>query len=370
MIYHFLTEIEHFSEFKGGAISRWAANVLRDEPDTHIVCSSADDTWRFSPDRIHLAPGIRRYLGFRARRLYPPQVSGPILRHFYGRDVPPIQKGDVMWVHGVPALAEALLPVARKAGAKLVFHLHSSAFVTHSSIVIRRLQREAAKVVFCSKFLSNEAHARFPTLTSTAVLYNGADETMFFPPERRDGSGIPVVLFASRLVPQKGAHALLEAMQLLEQRGVPIKAKIFGASFFGGSAVTDYMRSLQQNVPSNVAFAGYESGHALAQHFREADIFCLPATYNDPFPLAILEAMASGLPVVASDAGGIPEIFTEGGGILVPPNDAITLADTLERLVRSPDERRSISEDGLRSFLRRFTWSSIIRSYQSILASL
>lgn len=369
MIYHFLPEAEHFSEFEGGAISRWAAKVLRDESDTHIVCSSADETWGFAPERIHLAPGIRKYLQFRARRFYPPQVSGPVLRHFYADDLPSIQTGDVMWVHGVPALAEALLPVAKKAGAKLVFHLHSSDFVAHSSLVMRRLKRHADLVVFCSEFLAAEARRRFPDLTRTAVLYNGADEAMFYPPASREHEGAPVVLFASRLVPEKGAHVLIDAMRLLEQRGVQLKAKIFGASFFGGSAVTNYVRSLHQNVPSNVEFCGYESGHALAQRFREADIFCLPATYNDPFPLAILEAMASGLAVVASSAGGIPEALSDGSGMLVTPSDPQALADVLGQLATDDALRTKIAERAVFIFQGRFSWSTVRAGYQKLLAS-
>ena len=78
------------------------------------------------------------------------------------------------------------------------------------------------------------------------------------------------------------------------------------------------------------------AGKALAEEFRLANIFCLPATYNDPFPLAILEAMASGLPVVSTKRGGIPEAFVEGGGVLVAPSSARELADAIQKLAFDP----------------------------------
>ncbi len=59
--YHLLTEAEPFSEFHGGAISRWAGNVLRNASHSVVVCPSADNTWKFAPESITLLPGLKRY---------------------------------------------------------------------------------------------------------------------------------------------------------------------------------------------------------------------------------------------------------------------------------------------------------------------
>jgi spore coat protein SA len=369
MVYHFLPEAEHFSEFKGGAISRWAANVLRNEPDSHIVCSSADDTWGFASERIHCAPNIRKYLKFRARKHYPPQISGPLLRHFYGRDLPVFQRDDVVWVHGVPAIAEALSKNIQNAGAKLVFHLHSSAFVQDSRSMLNNLQRDANLLVFCSNFLRNQALKRFPDLSKAVVLYNGADEAIFHSPLSRSRSGSLTVLFASRLVPEKGVHVLMDAMRLLERRGIDLRLKVFGASAFGGSATTTYIRELQRAPPSNVEFGGYKSGLALAQEFQAADIFCLPATYEEPLAMVLLEAIACGLPVVASSVGGVPEVISSRSGILVPPSDPEALASALAKLVASRELREEMSREGVYVFKEHFTWGRIHDAYLHLLGS-
>jgi spore coat protein SA len=81
-----------------------------------------------------------------------------------------------------------------------------------------------------------------------------------------------------------------------------------------------------------------------------------------------VEAMATGLPVVATRMGGIPEIFENGGALLVPANDAAAIADAIERLIANPEERRRIGEAGLRSFQRHFSWDAIHNSYSQLLA--
>jgi len=149
-----------------------------------------------------------------------------------------------------------------------------------------------------------------------------------------------------------------------------VAATICGASFFGGSLPTPYVQSLHKDVPSNVTFVGYEHGETLAQRFRASDIFCLPAVYEDPFPLVTLEAMASGLPVVASRVGGIPEAFADGGGELIAPNDPQLLANTLRQLAEDPARRHTLSTAGRAAFERSFSWTTVTTRYRTLLEAL
>jgi len=373
MIYHVLPEAEQFSEFSGGALSRWTANILRDDGSkSHIVCQVADSSWGFSPERVHEIPQLARYLRFRARRFYPSWLFGPILRAIYRKGFPKLAAGDIVWVHGEPTIALALAPWTRRANAKLVLHLHGSQFATSPKSTMAAVARTMDKLVFCSQFLEAEARKRFPWLQRTTVLYNGADPSLFYPgteiPVRKPDP--PTILAASRLIPVKGAHVLVEAMRILEGRRVLAQAKILGASFFGGSPVTPYTQKLQENAPANVSLAGYYAGVALADEFRNADIFCLPATYDDPFPLAIVEAMASRVAVVATKRGGIPEAFVDGGATLVDSGSPDALANALQELIENPDLREKIAEQGYASFQKRFTWSMIRHQYEMILQSL
>jgi glycosyltransferase involved in cell wall biosynthesis len=83
-----------------------------------------------------------------------------------------------------------------------------------------------------------------------------------------------------------------------------------------------------------------------------------------------VEAMACGIPVVATQVGGIPEVFTGGGALLVPPNSSDQLASALDSLVKNPILRRDIGRDGYKSFMRNFSWSRVYERYLKVLLSI
>ena len=168
----------------------------------------------------------------------------------------------------------------------------------------------------------------------------------------------PTVLFAGRLVEEKGVHVLLEAMRLLEQQHVPLQAQIVGSSHFGMGEETNYVRRLKANPPASVRFFAYRSGAALGDLFREADIFCSPSVWEEPFGLVNVEALASGLPVVSTRGGGTGEVFAGGGGILVERGSAVQLANALRRLAEDSQLRTRVGQQGYAAFLERFTWSN------------
>jgi spore coat protein SA len=119
-----------------------------------------------------------------------------------------------------------------------------------------------------------------------------------------------------------------------------------------------------------VALDGYYAGADLADQFRKAHIFCLPAVYNDPFPLAVIEGMASGLPVVATRRGGIPEALREGGGVLVAPSSPEELAKALQELVTNAELRGRVGREGYASYKKNFTWQRVRRQYHEIVNAL
>ena len=203
------------------------------------------------------------------------------------------------------------------------------------------------------------------------MLYSGADESIFYPRvvERRNPEP-PTVLFAGRLVANKGVHVLLDAMRLLQKQAVPLQAHIVGSSGFGLGEETPYIRQLKASSPPSVAFLAYRSGTALGELFRKADMFCSPAVWDEPFGLVNVEALASGLPVVTTRSGGTSEIFSSGGGIMVERGSATHLAYALRRLAEDPSLRTDLGRQGYAAFLERFTWSKARAQMQEIERSL
>jgi spore coat protein SA len=281
-----------------------------------------------------------------------------------------LSKGDVVWIHNRAEYALALKPLIAKAEAHLVLHMHN-AHLTEP--IARGLLK--ADLVFCSDFLRREALTRIPNLPRASVIHNGADGELFYPKESLEALPLQTphdstILFVGRLVPDKGVHIFVKAMALLHERRIPAKGIIIGASGFGGSSETRYIRDLRNSVAPNTEFQPYCSGPALADKFREADVFCCPSVFDEPFGMVNVEAMACSLPVVASEVGGIPEVFTQGGAVLVPRNSVPELAEALESLLANPQLRREIGQAGYRSFRQNFTWTEVYERYQRLLASI
>jgi spore coat protein SA len=360
--YHLLTESEPFSEFIGGAISRWAGNVLRNNHQSVVVCPSADDTWKFPPEAISVLPALKLYKSWR-NRLYrlPWFLHRWVIRAIFRPLFKRMRPGDIVWIHNRPEFAVALTPHIHHAGGRVVLHLHNSHLVEGPVRLMRQVRVD--RLVFVSEFLRQQAQDKLPMLGAwfggSSVLYNGADQSIFYPPVAgRRNAETATVLFAGRLVEDKGVHILLEAMKLLDQQGVRLQAHIVGCPSFGTEEETDYVRRLKATSPATVEFLKYRSGVALGDLFRGADMFCSPSVWDEPFGLVNVEALASGLPVVSTLSGGTSEIFSTGGGILVERGCAVQLASALRRLAENPELRAQLGQEGYTAFLDRFTWSN------------
>jgi len=354
--YHLLAELEPFSEFYGGAISRWAGNVLRNDSNSVVVCPSADDTWKFPPESILSLSGLKRYTHLRRyfSRLWP--LHHALIRHIFRPILKRVRPGDIVWIHNRPQYAVALTRRVHRAGGRVVLHLQNSHLVQGPERLMRQVQVD--RMIFISEFLLEEAQRKFPTLGASSVLYSGADETIFYPAAGgRRNAETPIVLFVGRLVQDKGVHILLDAMKLLEEQGVKVRAKIVGSSGYGAGKETDYTRRLKEGAPATVEFLPYRSGAALGDLFREADIFCSPSIWEEPFGLVNVEALASGLPIVSTRGGGVTEILSTGGGILVERGSVVELACALRRLAEDPQLRTRLGQQGHAAFRERFTWS-------------
>ena len=367
-IYHMLDEAEAFSEIRGGAISRWVANVLRDG-DEKVICPSFDNSWGFPFDRL-----FRLENWDRCNQIHPLLYRSPwaVQKIIYRRVLQPVlerlKAGDILYIHNRPECAEVLAVAAAERGIRVVLHMHNSLLHPRSKKHLPALKH--IPVVFCSEFLRQEVNAAYPgCLQQTSVVYNGADGSKFRAEVRKQKT-VPEIIFAGRLVPYKGVHVLLGAMDILQSRGIKAKCTVVGGSAFGGSKPTRYVHKLRRTSPSNTELIGYRAGTELADLLRNADIFCCPSIWNDPFPMAILEAMATGLPVVASEAGGIPEQLAHGGGVTVPPNDEKALAKELQRLLDDESYRQRLSGEALTASRDYFLWDSVQRQYQSFIRGL
>jgi spore coat protein SA len=366
MIYHLLPEGEPFSDIDGGALSRWVANAVRGT-ECIVACPYYDKTWNFVPGQLLELPTWRHYGRIRGAFSRGTRFLDKLCQA--AKPLQPLMKllvaGDVVWIHNRPSVAAHLAKVLHNKGIRIVLHMQNSHLLFAGFRTVAALRN--VSVVFCSEYIANEVAAKHPDALRQAYLIpNGADERRFFP-DRSHVNPIPQIVFAGRLVPDKGVHVLLAAMRRLEEKGIAARCIVIGGAQFGSNEMTSYVRSLHELKSGNTEIRGYLSGEAYADSLRQADIFCSPGVWQEPFGMVIVEAMASGLPVVASRVGGIPEILKYGGGVLVAPNSPESLASALEYLILDKSARQRTALDASQSFLKHFTWQVVRSKYRHVL---
>ena len=204
---------------------------------------------------------------------------------------------------------------------------------------------KSANFVFC---ISDFCRSQLCQLTEPShwdklqVLRLGVDPLALTANSRRSFETLPLHLVCiGRLVPAKGHQILLEAMQLLQQRGIQLRATLIG----GGAAMGPLKRFVaERGLADLVSFTGPLSHEDALTHLRSADIFAL-ASFAEGIPVAIMEAMAMGIPCVSTTIAGIPELIQSGvDGLLVAPSNVKAFADALELLLVDDDYRRRLGE--------------------------
>ncbi|HEY8775576.1 MAG TPA: glycosyltransferase [Gaiellaceae bacterium] len=235
-----------------------------------------------------------------------------------------------------------------------------------------------ARAIGCSSRAASEAQALVRPHRPTFVVHPGID-----PPsvgslgvaERRKSLGLPtdrlIVGVVGRLEPGKGQDRLLHALAQLQRSGHKIHGLIVGGDAFGTSP--DYGRYLHRlaadlDLREQVTFTGQLADPS--PYLRAMDVF-VSTSVRDSFGLVLLEAMAAGLPIVASDSGGPSEVIESGrSGILVAGPTEELLAAAIEALLVDPELRSRLGEAGRERFLRFFSAERMARELEDRLEEL
>jgi phosphatidylinositol alpha-mannosyltransferase len=194
------------------------------------------------------------------------------------------------------------------------------------------------------------------------VIPNGVDVERFSAPyEPLPGldDGKVNILFVGRLEKRKGLRYLLRAFADLKSRLADTRLVVVGA--YNESQRRGYERWVRESGLEDVVFAGYAPLEELPRYHASSHIFCAPNTGNESQGIILLEAMAAGLPVVASNIEGFAAVLTEGvEGTLVRPKDSDALAGALYALAADPDLRAEMRERG-RERAQHFSWERVSR---------
>jgi len=189
------------------------------------------------------------------------------------------------------------------------------------------------------------------------VIPAGVDTERFRPRRCRDAGDV-IVLFAGRLLEDKGVGEFVEAARDLQRRVRGVQFWVAGDPDLGNPACIPRDTLASWEKEGSVRLLGHCS--QMEQLLREVDIAVLPS-YHEGFPRFLLEAAATGLPIVATDVEGCRMVVRdEENGLLVPPRDARELAGAIGRLLEDPSERRRMGESGRRSVERNFSEEKVV----------
>ena len=245
---------------------------------------------------------------------------------------------DVIHAHvfsaGVPAVV-----VGKLTHTPVVITEHYTAFprrtLSRASVRMARYAfRNAARVMPVCLFLQRAIEA-YGVRARFQIVPNAVDTSIFHPAAgARKSTGPKRLLFVGNLEPtgHKGFPTLVAALELLTERRRDWHLEVVG----DGPTRPEYERLVAASpVSASVTFRGALKKIEIADLMRGSDVFVLPSRFEN-LPCVIIEAMASGLPVVSTTVGGIPEMMSDEDGILVAPDDPAALADAMERVLANP----------------------------------
>lgn len=232
--------------------------------------------------------------------------------------------------------ATAAWVAAELTGATFSFTAHAHDIFVDRSLLGRKLRRAAAAFPISEYNRALLAGVGGSGCCPLHVVRMGANLARF-PFRPRPDHAVLRIAAVGRLDPMKGFHHLIEACGLLEQRHVPFECVIMGEGE-QHRALAALVQRL--GLAGRVTLGGWADSTQVAQLLAWGDVFALPCVAvpggkQDGIPVALMEAMASGLPVVSTSLSGIPELVRAGAGRLVPPGDTAALAAALEELTHA-----------------------------------
>ena len=227
--------------------------------------------------------------------------------------------------------------------------------------VIKIIWKKADFVVSNSEGLKELACKTNPG-QKIEVIYNGIDTDQFRPKENQDKTDTFRILCVSRLTARKGIRYLIKAFSLLKDKYSNIKLEIVGE---GDEKNNLENLAKELKLESKVYFSGLINHEKLPEIYQGSQVFVLPSL-NEGMSNTMLEALASGLPVIATDTGGTKELISDGeNGFIVEMKSSQDIAEKLERLIKDEELRKKMSWVS-RKIAEKLNWKKVADAYYDL----
>jgi glycosyltransferase involved in cell wall biosynthesis len=259
-----------------------------------------------------------------------PFIMGPVSAHYYRR----------------PASEEIFLPLTSK------LHRATVGRCDRLIAITSRMRELYTKII-------GEERIR--------VIPFAVDTDLFKPSLTDSGNDGFEVLYAGSLYTLKGVDYLIRAMADVDGHGLKARLTIVGE----GQQKKDLMALARKlHISKNVMFEGFVPYADMPKYYKQCDVFCFP-TLGEPFGEAVIEAMACGKPVIATNIGGPSEIIQDQvDGILVPPFSPGAIAQQIIRLIEDQKETRRLGERARETAVNRFSWDTVAEKYHQLYSEL
>jgi spore coat protein SA len=353
---------------RGGAIERWirdaAARLAGRGHELHVISRDhGDGRTQADIDGVHyhfipVAPAIDRGMA---------AVMFRGLMHFRRasrllRTIDP----DVVHHHSRPAG----LAISRSGAPRAahVISLHSMdygwsfGYARWDRRLFNRGFAGAAQVLPVSNFISRHTAERYRSVHGKSrTVYNGVDGNLFTPAGDHDDAPI---LYVGRVEERKGVHVLLDAFeQVIGGQRPRARLRIVGPHSYWDAQPSPYYQAISRRCAANprIELRGptYDD-HELAALYRDAAVSVVPSVFPEALGLTSLEAQASGVPVVVSDAGGLPETVDAGkSGLVFANGNAGQLAEAVLSILGNSERRRTMGAAAREWAMRTFSWDVI-----------
>lgn len=255
-------------------------------------------------------------------------------------------------------------------GAKIVIHLHGAEFEdfynkecsARKKAQISSTFNKADKVIVLSSQWFHWLEKIIEDKRKITVVHNSVRSLDL--PERETKKN--VILFLGRLGKRKGLNDLINAFSKV------LVHCPFAELHIGGDGDTEEFKKQVKNlsIQNNVRFLGWIGGGGKAKCFANSDVYCLPS-YNEGFPMGVLEAMSNNVAIVASNVGGIPDAITNNvDGLLVDAGDVNGLANALITLLTNETLRHQYSKAAKLKFENHFSFEVMLPKLKDIYAEL
>lgn len=270
---------------------------------------------------------------------------------------------------------------AKKLGIPTVLTTHTIPFandvrplwtpISHVLFLFGRCIGEADKVIAVSRAAADFIR-HFVKQEKCVIIPNGVDTCRFHPSNCGTSVGGtvatkevgPIILYVGRLVHRKGVHILVKAMPFMLKEFPRARLLIAGDGYMR-KPLSLLIKRL--NLEVYIKLLGFIPEENLPKLFKASDLFVLPSLYGESFGLVLLEAMASGKPIVASKVGGIPEVIEDGvTGLLVKSGSKRDLADAITRILSDRGLAETLANNARRTAEERYSWPIIAKGVEGV----